>query len=195
MKRRYDSRLRRAGAEEARRRIIGATVHLHAERGALGTSHVMIAKRAGVSVPTVYKYFPSRNHLVPACTGSVLRESPVALGERLFDGLATPSRRVHALALAVFRLHEYLAPWARWAARDAAELPALRRFLADAVTHRRRLIRRALGPAPTRRLVALAELLLDWPAWRALTTNGETTDQAAAVVADAIIHLSWGGVP
>ena len=187
--RRYDGRLRRAAAAEAKRRIVHAAVELHARRGALGTSHAMIAKRAGVSLPTVYKYFPTRDHLIPECTGGVLGKAPVALDERLFEGLGSPRERVHALARALFRLHEYLAPWARWSARDAAELPSLARFLEGAASARRGLIRRAVAPASGRSLVALADVLLDWPSWRALTGEGYTTVQAAAIAAAAIVSL------
>src|SRR3954465_16009412 len=70
----YDQTLRKAAAEEACRRIVEAAAALHAEHGGLATSHAMIAERAGVSIPTVYKYFPTRNDLIPACTG--LASSP-----------------------------------------------------------------------------------------------------------------------
>ena len=191
MKRRpYDGRLRReALAAEATRRILHATVELHARRGALGTSHAMIAKRACVSLPTVYKYFPTRDHLIPACTGLVLAKSPVALDPRIFEGLRSPRERIRALAQALFRLHEYLAPWAQWSARDAAELPALARFLEGAAAARRGLIRRAVAPVSARDRLALADILLDWPAWRALTAVGHTSVQAAAIAAEAIVAL------
>ena len=53
--------------EETRRRILEATLSLHAEKGILGTSWQDIARRADVSVGTVYKHFPSLDELVPAC--------------------------------------------------------------------------------------------------------------------------------
>ena len=84
--RRYNRRSRLAAAEETRRRIVRATAELHAEHGALGTTHEMIARRAGVSLPTAYKYFPTRNDLIPHCTGLVLSEAPVKLDESAFAG-------------------------------------------------------------------------------------------------------------
>src|SRR6185436_15372160 len=110
----YDRKLRLAAAEEARRRIVEAAAALHATQGALATGHALIAERAGVSVPTVYKYFPTRNDLIPACTGLVAAGAPVTLDERIFDGLPRVPDRVRALARTLFRLHEYFAPWLRW---------------------------------------------------------------------------------
>jgi len=127
--RRYDRRSRLAAAEETRRRIVRATAELHAEYGALGTTHEMIARRAAVSLPTVYKYFPTRNDLMPHCTGLVLSGAPVALDEAVFAGKDDVPSRLRGLARRVFEFYEYAAPWLRWSARDAAELPALREVL------------------------------------------------------------------
>ena len=190
----YDKRLREAASEEAKRRIVQATAELHAERGARGTSHAMIAERAGVSVPTVYKYFPTTDHLVPACTGLVASRAPVALDERLFEGLDGLPERVRALALALFRLHEYFAPWIRWSAADAEAFPTLRDYLKRGQEHRVAILRLALTPkgakAPSESLVALARILLDYPSWRTLAESVRSTEKAAAMAADAILSLA-----
>jgi AcrR family transcriptional regulator len=189
----YDRRLRRAAAEEARRRIVEAAAALHAKHGGRGTSHAMIARKAGVSIPTVYKYFPTANHLVPACTGLVAGRAPVLLGETLFKGLDGIPARIRELARALFRLHEYFAPWLRWSAADAAAFPALRGYLNRVQEHQRAIIRRALTPekskSPPEMLVRLARILLDVPSWRTLTEAGRSSDQAAAAAADAILAI------
>jgi AcrR family transcriptional regulator len=63
----YRMNRRRADVEETRRRITEATLALHAEKGIFGTSWRDIARRADVSVATVYKHFPTLEELVPAC--------------------------------------------------------------------------------------------------------------------------------
>jgi AcrR family transcriptional regulator len=190
----YDRKLRLALAEEARRRIVEATVALHSERGALGTSHAMIARKAGVSVPTVYKYFPTRNDLIPACTGLVASRAPVALDERIFEGHSRPPERLLALARALFRLHEYLAPWLRGSDAAAAALPALRAFLDGARQAQQALIRRALvrpgTRPPPRAQLLLARVLLEFASWKALTEGGETSESAAVIVTDAILKVA-----
>lgn len=192
-RRRYDRRSREAAAEETRRRIVRATAELHAEHGGIGTTHRMIAARAGVSVPTVYKYFPTRDALIPHCTGLVFSEAPVQLDASVLDGKPEVSDRLRAVARKTFELYDYAAPWLRWSARDAVELPALRRVLEGVAEGRAGLVRAALAPgftgAPPRRLVALGSVLLDFPAWQSLTEAGYTSAGAADAVADSLITL------
>ncbi len=188
----YNRTSRLAAAEDTRRRIIRATVELHARHGALGTTHEMIAEAAGVSLPTVYKYFQTRNDLIPHCTGLVLNEAP-KLDEGILAGKSDIPSRLRALAHGTFRFYEYAAPWLRWSAGDATELPALRDMLAGATRQRVRLIRAALAAgfhrvAP-RRLVALSLVLLDFSSWQTLTENGFTSRGAAGVTGDALVSL------
>jgi AcrR family transcriptional regulator len=189
----YDRRLRLAAAEVARRRIVEAAAALHAKHGGTGTSHAMIAKKAGVSIPTVYKYFATGNDLIPACTGLVAGRAPLALDARIFEGLRQVPERVRALAQAVFRLHEYFAPWLRWSDSDAAAFPALQSFLEGGRKAQLDLVRRALTPAggraPREPLVLLSQVLLDFPSWRTFIAAGKTSHQAAVEVADAILLL------
>jgi len=181
-------------SDEARRRIVEATAALHAERGARATSHAMIAERAGVSTPTVYKYFPTVNHLIPACTGLVAGRAPVALDETLFEGKASLAERVRALASAMFRLHEYFAPWMRWTSADAAAFPELHDYLKRVQDHHVAIIRLALTPkgsnAPSETLVNFARVLLDAPSWRTLAESTHSTDRAARLAADAILSIA-----
>jgi AcrR family transcriptional regulator len=185
--------LRQAAAEEAKRRIVEATAALHAEHGGRGTSHAMIARKAGVSIPTVYKYFPTADHLIPACTGLVAARAPLRLDEGLLKGLDGVPARVHALARALFRLHEYFSPWVRWSDADAAALPALREYLIQVRKQQVAIIRQALtaegSKGPPERLVRLARVLLDHPSWRTLTEGGRSSDQAAREAADALLAI------
>src|SRR5262245_60261793 len=180
----YDRRLRQAAAEEAKRRIVEAAAALHAERGGSGTSHAMIARRAGVSIPTVYKYFPTADHLIPACTGLVAGRAPVRLDESLFKGLDGVPARVRALAAALFRLHEHFAPWLRWSDAAAAAFPALREYLKQVQEHQVAIIRRALtakgSKEPPEMLVRFARILLGFPSWRTLTEASRSSDRSAA---------------
>lgn len=196
MKRRsYSRALRQEVADLTRRRIVEAAVALHAERGASHTSHALIARRAGVSVPTVYKYFPTPNDVVPACTAHVLERAPVRLDEGLFGGRTRVADRLAALASALFRFHEYLAPWLN-RPLDADAFPAFRDVTARLRETPRRLAVEALRPgfrgAPPDDLVGPAAVLLSFPSWKELTSGARTSAQAAAVVAAAIDALYRG---
>jgi AcrR family transcriptional regulator len=189
----YDRRLRIAAAEEAKRRITEAAAALHARHGAVGTSHAMIAEKAGVSIPTVYKYFPTTDELIPACTGLVAGRAPLALGEGIFDALSDVPERLRALARALFRIHEYFAPWLRWSDTDAAAFPALQKFLEEGRLARLQLLRRALSPkgakAPAESELLTAHILLEYPSWKVLTSAGHPSEEAAALAADAVLRL------
>jgi len=191
--RKYDRRARLAAAQETQRRIVRATAELHGEHGALGTTHEMIARAAGVSLPTVYKYFPTRNDLIPHCTGLVFSRAPVRLDESVFDGKDGVPSRLRALVRRVFEHYDYAARWLRWSARDAVELPALQDVLDAAARGQSALVRTALAPGfegrPPRRLVALSSVLLDFAAWQALTESGFTSAGAAAAVGEALVSL------
>lgn len=191
--RRYDRRSRLAAAEETRRRIVRATAELHAEHGALGTSHAMIAERAGVSIPTVYKYFPTRDDLIPHCTGLVFSQAPVRLDETVFEGRKTVEERLRALVDRTFDLYAYLEPWLRWGARDATELPSLRALMEETATARTELVVEALAPgfrgAPPRRLVAVSSALLDFPSWQQITGAGYASARAASLVGESLTVL------
>jgi len=190
----YDRRLRQAASDEARRRIVEAAAALHAEVGGTATSHAMIAGRAGVSIPTVYKYFPTAGHLIPACTGLVAGRAPVALDETLFEGKDGLAERVHAVAAAMFRLHEYYAPWMRWGAADAASFPELRDYFQRVQDHQIAIIRLALTPKgaspPSKSLVLFARILLDAPSWHKLAESTHSTERAARSAADAILTIA-----
>ncbi|HVE41467.1 MAG TPA: helix-turn-helix domain-containing protein [Planctomycetota bacterium] len=189
----YDRTLRLAAAEEAKRRITEAAAALHARQGAVATSHAMIAQKAGVSIPTVYKYFPSTDDLIPACTGLVAGKAPLVLGEGIFDGIADVPGRLRALARALFRIHEYFAPWLRWCDTDAAAFPSLQKFLEEGRLARLQLLRRALSPRGTRppaeAELLMAHILLEYPSWKILCSAGKTSDQAAADAADGVLRL------
>ena len=196
--RRYRSALRQDAMAETVRRIVAATVELHAEQGALATSHAQIAERAGVAVPTVYKHFPTRAALLPHCMGWVGSQAP-PLDEAAL--LAAPiAERIERLVEAVYRRHAHFAPWQRWTAADARGVPELAAAMQDGERALERLalavLEPLLGSAPAAPLKALVLLLLGFEGWQRLhaATGG---DQRAAVRAAsaALQRLLPSGAP
>ena len=190
--RKYDMSRRAAAVEETRRRVVDATLALHAEQGIAATRWDEIAERAGVGVGTVYRHFPSLVELVPAC-GRVAREllalPDPADAAKLLAGAEGPRARVKRLVGEVFAIYERGAQVVRAVrserdvhpavARDAAEVEAVLRALVDA----------ALDPldvgAAGRRLT---RAMVDVCAWTALREQGLDPEETVEAVSGM---LAW----
>lgn len=128
--RRYTPKVRQAQVSERRQRVAAATAELHAEKGVIATSYADIARRAGVSLPTVHSYFPTQAELLGACTGHVGARAPQLPVQAV---LAAPdlSAAADRLIAAVDGLHAYFEPWVSWRQEAVvpflAELDAMRR--------------------------------------------------------------------
>src|SRR5712691_3698253 len=74
-------RPRRTGARDrqraqTRQRIVEAAVELHSTIGPSRTSFSAVARRAGVTRPTLYAYFPDERSLFAACSGHAMAVDP-----------------------------------------------------------------------------------------------------------------------
>jgi AcrR family transcriptional regulator len=172
-----------------RNQIVEAVVALHAERGARDTSYAMIAERADVAVPTVYKHFPSLTELFAACVGHVGGRAP-PLGPDVFADAPDAPAQLEALARAIVTRHRYFAPWLRWTAHEAHFIPELAVHHRRADEARRALIAQAVAPAynaaPPPALLGLLDSLFDYRTWQTLTRNhGLSDEEAAAAIANA----------
>jgi len=198
--RRYNSDRRKAAAADTRRKIVDSTVELHAEHGVLATSYAMIAKRADVAVPTVYNHFPTRRDLLAACTGQAAAGAP-PFGPGIFQGADGVAARLEALVHALSAYYRYYAPWMRWATGEARFVPELATWLEQTGELRRRLVLLALEPAfarePPAPLLALCDILLDFPAWQRLTGDRAIgSGGAEAVLFDALMaSVEMHGAP
>lgn len=116
--RKYTPSKRLTQVSERQQRVAAATAQLHAEKGPVATSYADIAQRAGVSLPTVYSYFPTQAALMGACTGHVAAGAPALPVEAI---LVAPDLRSAAATLVVSmdKLHTYFEPWASWRAERA----------------------------------------------------------------------------
>jgi AcrR family transcriptional regulator len=72
----YTSRLRAEQAQETRERILDATVPLVA-RGLASLTIPAVAREAGVSVPTVYRHFATKQELIEAIYPHVTRHAAI----------------------------------------------------------------------------------------------------------------------
>jgi TetR/AcrR family transcriptional regulator, cholesterol catabolism regulator len=87
-KRIYRSPLRDERADQARTRILDGLVQVMARNGIAELSVPLIAKQAGVSIPSVYRYFPTKRHLITALDEYAHKKGSFTLDE--FGPIETP---------------------------------------------------------------------------------------------------------
>lgn len=127
MKRTYTSRRRAESAERTCQAIVEAAVRMH---GQGITTLAAVAKEAGVSLPTVNKYFPTREDLFGACTGHFVSTLELPSPEAL-SAIPDRKQRIEAVVAEVFRLHEVSigVVWTGYRLED--ESPVLAGAIAD----------------------------------------------------------------
>jgi AcrR family transcriptional regulator len=174
----YNNETRLQQQAELKSRIAAAAAELHAEQGALATSHAQIAERAGVSLPTVYKHFPSLDELIPACVGHVAAQAPHFPQERILQAsdIATAAQ---ALVEACDAQYAHYEPWLIW--REHRLIESLR-----ALEEVRRKEKRALCEAVLAKhgvagedSAALWETLLSFDTWHRLVREHKLSRSAA----------------
>ena len=180
---------RAASAAETRRRILDATLSLHTEKGIFGTSWQDIARRADVSVGTVYRHFPTLAELVPAC------------GELLFERTQPPSPddatrvvgdardlvvRLERAATELFAFYERAGAALESDPRERAlpEMQEWEAYLRATVTT---FVRTALrGHRVGARRLQVVSAFLDARTYSAMRTRGVTPARAAREVAEMV---------
>jgi AcrR family transcriptional regulator len=176
---------RNESVEETRRRIVEATLALHAEHGILGTSWKAIAERADVAVATVYKHFPTLDELVPAC-GALLeaRTSPPSPGDAVaaFAGLTGLADRVTRLVETFYDFYERGESYLEVDPRERS-LPAVQEWEAQMRATREEFVREALRPtAASETTIRSVAALLDFPVYRSFRRGDVAREEAEVSV-------------
>ena len=171
-------------AEETKRRLVEATFQLHCEQGVAETSMTDIARRAGVSVGTVYHHFSSYADACIAC-GAFVAENLPAPSSAVFEGTASRTERIARLARAVFEYYERV-PAIDSVRRDRHLVRELEQFTEQEARNRRALAGEAVG---TDGPMALFAAMLDIDVYHALRRQGFGTAEAAERVA-AMVSLA-----
>jgi AcrR family transcriptional regulator len=93
----YRSPLRDERAIQTRTRILDGLVQVMARNGIAELSIPLVAKEAGVSVPSVYRYFPTKRHLITALDEYAHQKGSFTLDE--FGPMETPDDVVRIVPL------------------------------------------------------------------------------------------------
>jgi AcrR family transcriptional regulator len=183
---------RRAAVEATRRRILEATLALHAQKGIFGTSWQDIARRADVSVGTVYKHFPSLEELVPACgelVYAITRPPSLDDAPEIFAGAGSIEERLERLVSELFDFYERGTPYIETDFQER-RLPAVAEWEAYMRATIAGLVREALDPAgPDERAVQAVSALLDFSTYKSFLDRDIQKDQAAKTMNEVL--LCW----
>lgn len=188
----YNIETRRKQQVELKASIAAATVELHAAKGAIATSYADIAKHAGVSLPTVYKHFPTMNELLQGCTSHVIAKAPQFPSEEI---LAAPDLPAVAelLVAAMEQQHLHFEPWFTW--REDRVLP----FLAELSEGFRKmqsafltkLLAQHLGKGVRHEMVAGWESILSFDLWhRLVRSHGLPRPAARRVLVQSMLAVT-----
>ena len=183
---------RKAATEQTRQRILEATLALHSEKGIFGTSWQDIAKRADVSVGTVYKHFPSLDELVPACGElmyTITRPPSPEDGPRIFAEAHSLEERVGRLVEELFAFYERGAPYIETDFQER-RLPEVQEWEAYMRATIEGLAREALLPAGSdESTVRAASALLDFSTFKSFMDREVTKERAAKTINEVL--LCW----
>lgn len=163
----YRSPLRGAQQQQTRERILEAAIGQIAEEGLAELTVPLVAERAGVSLRTVYRHFPTKDDLIdsigefrdaqfgvsgpPSSVAELLERTPA-----LFEGFAARDDLVRAadVSAAGRQIHD-----------------RARRRRANALAEIFEEVTAGLAPAEARRLVAAVQVLWSTRAWLTLHDN------------------------
>lgn len=168
--------------------LVGAARDLHAERGLAATSWDDIADRAGVSVATVYRHYPSTRELVPACARTVfdlIQPPTLEQARATFAALDRADDRFEQLVRYSCHCYARGAGWLHAAHRErdfSLELDDALRIIEDSL---RVLVAAAAGRQLPKRDRNVLFVLCDFPLWWSLTVTG----LSARAVEDALVRL------
>ena len=188
--RKYTMDKRKAAVEETRRRILEATLALHSEKGILGTSWQDIARRADVSVGTVYKHFPSLDELVPACGElmyAITRPPSLDDAPEIFAGAGSLEERLDRLVSELFDFYERGAPYIETDFQER-QLPAVQEWEAHVRATIAGLAREALQPVePDEETVQAVSALLDFSTFKSFKDR-EIPKEGTAKTINEVLH-------
>ena len=179
-KRPYTLKRRAENQAETRRRIVEATVDLHAALGPTRTSISAIAERAGVQRHTVYAHFQTDRELFLACSGLAMERDPLP-DEHALRAIADPEQRLRRGLAELYAWYGRNAELANSVMRDAEVDPLTRDIVRLRMGRRIDALQIVLaqGFPPGRTRDAALGLALSFHTWRSLTKDSRLSIDAA----------------
>ena len=173
MVRRYDSSRRKSAAELTRKKIVDAALKLHWQGI---TEFEPLAREAGCSLPSVRKYYPSKEALYRDCTRT-FAESLTMPDLDALGRITEPARRLEGAVSELCRIHEAMFGYAWFGAHSRKHSPTLEaemrayEGLADAIAE--------IVTQKDRSKLPVVRGLLDFLTYRALRLSGALAPDTA----------------
>lgn len=192
--RRYEKRQRAEQEAETRRRIVDATIALHAAVGGPNTTVTAIAARAGVSRLTVYRHFPDERTLLAACTGTYLADHPPPDFPR-WGAIVDPVERLRTALSELYPFYRRNRDLLARADQEMPSNPVLRDVLSgytDAVAGMREVLLPGWTAVDGRLLRAAVGHAVDFGTWQSLGEDQDLPDTAAMELMVALVAAAAG---
>lgn len=181
---------RAEAVESTRRRILEATMAVHDEQGIVAGRWPDIAERAGVSLATIYRHFPTLEDLVTACgelTIELVDPPSPEQAKDVFRGARSRRDRIERLVQETFSFYERAGRVVDNVRRDRRRLAVIEQAHEQFEAALGALAQEALRPlGATPDDVQLARALTDVRVWEAMRERGLGLDAAVDVVSRAL---------
>lgn len=182
----YRQKRRKESTEETRRRIVDATIELHATIGPARTTIQAIAQRAGVQRLTVYRHLPDETALFRACSGRYLEQNPFP-DAGAWQHLTDAGDRTRTALSALYAFYRRTQGVWRNSYRDAHDMPALQAVMDEVqkwLDGMRDDLLKAWRPARAARTEMQAVLghAVHFACWDALQVGGLSDAEIAGTV-------------
>jgi AcrR family transcriptional regulator len=182
--RRYELKQRALSQAETRRRIVDATVALHASLGPARTTISAIAERAGVQRLTVYRHFPDDRSLFQACGGLWMAQNPLP-DPAAWVATDDPAERLQVALSAIYAYFASTEAATAHFLRDLPELPVMQEVAAPLLHYWDSVRDILVGGWEARgeradRLRAVIGHALEFDTWRSLARTHGLADTEAA---------------
>lgn len=192
VKRRYRQTARAEQAAATRRRIVEATVELHSTVGPANTSLSAVARKAGVSRPTLYAHFPDEAELLQACTIHWLAQDPPP-DPSAWSTIDDPRERMTVALTALYSHYSRNEQMVENVFRDMYLVDSMRSFnvplVESSFAQMTEILSSAFDDAPPLavRRAAMVAVATRFETWKVLARErGLSSEEAAELMADAV---------